>query len=139
MSVKPEQFAGGALPHAGSNGEVRSGFASNPLQAPNFAMGSSQTRDSESARVPGRADSSVSRHSNRTNCLPESGERRSYVGLDELDLSPEEKSACGGIAGVVFGKVERCHGHFHICLGVPGSRMNTGFAEYDGETRPDAV
>lgn len=132
MSGRPEQFAGGALPQAGSSGEVRSGFASSPLQARKSPMGSPQTHDSKSVRVPGRSDSSVFGPPNRTNCLSESRECRPYVALHELDLSPEEKSACGGIAGVVFGEIERCHGHFHVTWECPDC-SGTGFRDYDGE------
>lgn len=130
-----KQFAGGALPHAGSNGEVRSGVASSPLQPRNFAMGRSHRHDSESARVRGRADSSVSRRSNSTNCLLENKGRSHFVALDELDLSPEQKSACNGIAGFVFGEVERCHGHFHVFWECPdcGSRS---FGLSDSEPVP---
>lgn len=135
MSKTRTQFAGGALPHAGSNGEVCSGSASGALKARNSAIGGSQRRDSESARVPGRADSPLSGRSNRTNCLPESAERCLYIALDEVDLSPEEKSACSGIAGFVFGEVERCHGHFHIAWECPDCG-GTGFGGYDGEPVP---
>lgn len=126
----PKQFAGGALLHAGSNGEMRSGVASSPLQPPNFAMGRWHRHDSESARVRGHADCPTSGLSNRAKCSRkrQSAKRghRSYISLDEVALSPEQKSACSGIAGFVFGEVERCHGHFHVTWECPdcGSRSS---------------
>lgn len=63
-----EHFASGALPHAGSNGEVRSVSASGPPKSSNFATGSTENRDSESARAPGRGGLPVSGASSTPNC-----------------------------------------------------------------------
>jgi integrase len=82
MINRPEQFAGGALPHAGSNGEVRSVSASGRPKSPNFATGGTESRDSESPRVPGRGGLPVSGASNTPNCvtLPAQGQRVSGPG-----------------------------------------------------------
>lgn len=63
-----EQFAGGALPHAGSNGEVRSVSAFGRPKSSNFATGSTESRDSELATVPGRGGLPVCGASSTSNC-----------------------------------------------------------------------
>jgi integrase len=68
MINRPKQFVGGALPHTGSNVEVRSVSASGCPKSPNFATGSTKSRDSESPRVPGYGGLPVSGASNTPKC-----------------------------------------------------------------------
>lgn len=57
MSTNPEQFAGGALPHAGSMGEVRSDCLDSPLHDETIAIGSTEARAAGAPGVPGRRKS----------------------------------------------------------------------------------
>lgn len=57
MSTNPEQFAGGALPHAGSIGDVRSGCLGPPIHAETIAIGRTETRGPGVSDVPDRGKS----------------------------------------------------------------------------------
>jgi integrase len=68
MSANREQFAGGALPHAGSGVQVCPDRLDSRLDAPEIALGRPQTNDSPSPGVPGPEESPGSGASYRNNC-----------------------------------------------------------------------
>ena len=74
---KSKQFAGGALPHVGSNGGFCSVSVSGRSMPLNLIMGSTESRDFESPGVLGRDGLSVSGASNTPNCASLSAVTRS--------------------------------------------------------------
>lgn len=71
MIGNPEQFAGGALPDAGSNGEVRAHRTNSPQGGQGIASGSAQTHDSTGSGTRGHREPVDSGALYSTNCVQE--------------------------------------------------------------------